>query len=303
MAYIDRLLCLSLASFFLVHFFAGLLVNRLGAWANRFAGRMPARSAALFLFAFRLLPSTSALLVVAGLCIPSFVSLEPRGITEPVGPACIIAATLSLAIWGMALCRGLYAVACSLRYRRRITPKSSSPVFALVGIFRPKLVISREASTILSLEELQSAIRHERAHELSRDNLKRLVILLTPDILPFWNPFSAIERSWARFAEWAADDDAAGENVEHSLSLAAALVQVARLNGAAKSVPLTSFFADPSDLSERIDRLLCLDRRRIHRAGTTALPTILASMGLLVIVAARTETLRFIHQMLEHLIH
>jgi len=60
-----------------------------------------------------------------------------------------------------------------------------APCVMLAGVLRPRLVISRGVVAALSAEQLSAAIRHERAHGISRDNLKRLLVLLAPGILPF----------------------------------------------------------------------------------------------------------------------
>lgn len=296
-AYIYRLLCLSLASFFVIHFFSGVIVKLLQNATIRLAQRMSARSAARFLLAARLLPVTFAVAIVAGLCVPSYLSLEPRGIVERVGPLCALAALMTATLWGLSIYRGLRALLYSL-------PELPSPVLALVGIFHPKLVISREALAVLSPEELQSAIRHEQAHQLSRDNLKRLSILFAPDLFPFWNGFSRLDQAWAKFAEWAADDHAAGEDVERAISLAAALVRVARLTPPSKPIPLmTAFLADASDLSARVERLLSTERWPAHRRNIAVPAIMLLFIGLLLSLAAQTAILNSVHQLLERLIH
>ena len=109
----------------------------------------------------------------------------------------------------------------------------------------------------LPAEQLAAALRHEEAHRVSRDNLKRLLLLLTPGLLPGLHGFHAIERGWARFTEWAADDEAVAGDAHLSLYLAAALVRIARMGGAPAPSPLaTSFLGDSRELSARVDRLL-----------------------------------------------
>ena len=75
--YLPRLLCLCLAAFFVIHFLVGLAVAVSGPAAVRAARRMRPRSAARFLLVLRLLPALLALFLVAGLCIPSYLWLEP----------------------------------------------------------------------------------------------------------------------------------------------------------------------------------------------------------------------------------
>src|SRR5208337_1784513 len=83
-----------------------------------------------------------------------------------------------------------------------------APVLAVAGVVHPRLVISKRLLRGLTAEQRDAALRHERAHRTSRDNIKRFLILLAPDVLPFLRTFAALERSWAKFTEWAADDQA-----------------------------------------------------------------------------------------------
>ena len=71
-----------------------------------------------------------------------------------------------------------------------------------------RLVVSQSVMDTLSREEKEAALRHETAHRDSRDNLKKLLFLLSPDILPFASGLKSLERGWSKFTEWAADDKA-----------------------------------------------------------------------------------------------
>ena len=50
----------------------------------------------------------------------------------------------------------------------------------LVGICRPKVMVSDMAAAVLSDNELRVAVRHELGHRHSWDNLKKLLINATP---------------------------------------------------------------------------------------------------------------------------
>jgi len=318
-SYILRLLCLSLASFCLIHLAAGLLVSLVSRVAVRFSERITARAAARFLLILRLFPSVVALILVAGLCVPSYLWLEPAGATEDVGWWCLVAAVAALAVWGISIGRAAKAVLGSFRYIRRCQEvgreargaiwvvESSAPVLGLAGIIHPRLVISRGLVTALSSDQLAAALRHERAHGVSRDNLKRLLILLAPDVLPFLRRFTTLERGWAKFTEWSADDRAVAGNSRRSLSLAAALVRVARMSPVPQSsVLVASLLADGRDLSARVDRLLGLGDRPRPK-GWQRMPLLVTGatvmLGLaLIAVASEPATLHSVHQLLEHLV-
>lgn len=321
--YLARLACLSLAAFFLVHAALGMAVSALTPWAVRFAARVAPAYGARVLLGLRLFPAGFGLFVVAGLCTPSYLWLEPKGAPEAMGLACLAAASMGLIIWGRSLARATCAMARSARHIRQCRMRSRemrlpgermaawvvdgpAPCVMLAGVLRPRLVISRGVVAALSAEQLSAAIRHERAHGISRDNLKRLLVLLAPGILPFVPGYRNLERAWQKTTEWAADDRAAAGKTRASLSLAAALVRVARL-GSAVSTPVlaTSLMAGGADLSERVDRLLGPARRTARR--TRHEPILTASAGLLLTgalsaVLAHPVTLHSAHEFLEFLI-
>jgi beta-lactamase regulating signal transducer with metallopeptidase domain len=319
--YSVRLFCLCMAAFFLVHLAVGLAVSRLAPAAIRLARQMRAGRAAGFLLAFRMLPLATALVAVAGFCAPSYLWLEPPATVEEVGWGCLVAAAFGAVICAAAAGRAVHAVwslnRCEQGWRRTArqevvagTPvvvlEGSAPFMALAGIFRARLVISRSVLDALTPAELLTAIRHERAHQASCDNLKRLVLLLAPGLFPAWPGLQAIERAWARFAEWAADDRASAGDPDCAVSLAAALVRVARLGAApVPSLLMTSLLADSRDLSDRVDRLLgAAPAPSFCRAWAVSVPllTVVAMAGV-ALLTCQPAALYWVHGTLERLAH
>jgi Zn-dependent protease with chaperone function len=312
-----RLVALALAAGFLVN--AGL---SLAAWvasplAIRRAGRLTARAAARLLLGLRLLPAAGALLFVAAWCVPGYFWLEQPG-PERVGLACLIAAALGAAVSGAAGVRGCGALVRSARCwrgwraagRRVQLPGEPSPIWvidapgplvALAGILRPHVVVGRTVIRALSPGDLASALRHERAHSKSRDNLKRLAVMLAPPLLPGWRGLHRIEQAWLSFSEWAADDRAAAGNGPDALSLAAALVRLARMKASPRVPALaTSLLGNTGEVSARVERLLAGVAER-EPQGSRAAPfgwMILAGAAALLLQPA---ALLWAHSLLERL--
>jgi len=159
----------------------------------------------------------------------------------------------------------------------------------------------------LTATQRDAALRHERAHRTSRDNIKRFLILLSPDVLPFLRAFTTLEHNWAKFTEWAADDQAVEGDSNRALSLASALVSVAKMGSRPKlSYLFSSLLADDDELTERVDRLL----RPQPNPGKPAevLVPFLTSTGALVAAAVALVlvwpgSLSLVHQALERLVH
>lgn len=325
--YFMRLLCLSLATFFLVHFMVGLIVSLAAPSAIQFADWMAeqkkTRLAARLMFALRLLPLGLSLLVVMGLCVPSYLRFEPEVAGEHVGWVCAVASLLALFVWGISLARVLRATVSSSLYVRRCrrrgyetrlgeqhTPtwviKEASPFLALAGIVRPRLVISEAVVNALPPDQMTAALRHERAHQASRDNFKRMLVLLAPNSFPWAHTFESIERAWARLTEWAADDRAVDGDSRRSISLAAALVRVARLSATAPPPPLVhSLVSDGENLAARVDRLLRATPRRERPRRSAS--WLIASSSLIVaaflaVLTLGSAALPSVHRLLECLI-
>lgn len=272
--YLLRLLSLCFASFFVLNVVLVLLVRLTSGFAIRFAESRVPSAAARFLLLLRMLPLALAALFVLALCVPSYLWLEPAATAERVGVTCAVLGFFGAATCFLSILRSAHSLIISWRHNRlcrlagRETPapgvpsgmlvvENQAPLLAVSGLFGPQVLVSRGLLCALSSEELDAALRHELAHCASRDNAKRLLFLLAPDIIPFVRPLRLLERHWAKFTEWAADDRAAAGNSSRAISLAAALVRVARM-GSSPRLPYlsTSLLASDRDLSARVDRLL-----------------------------------------------
>jgi Zn-dependent protease with chaperone function len=322
--YLLRLLCLCSASYFVLNLAASLLVRISSGLALRFAESITPRGAARFLLALRLLPFALAVLFVVVLCVPSYLWLEPAATAERVGAFCVALGFLGAATWFTSIARAAHSLLASLRHKRLCqlagrearVPGESSPLFvveneapflALSGLLRPRLFISRSVLHNLSAEELDAALSHELAHRASCDNAKRFLFLLAPDILPFVRPLQSLERSWSRFAEWSADDQATSGDPRRALSLASALVRVARM-GSSPPLPYlsTSLLACDRDLSARVDRLL--HAMPVARAASKPAHHRLRATGFFLVACLASLflapfALSSVHKLLELLIH
>jgi hypothetical protein len=310
-SYLSRLVLLLSASFFLVQLAVGALVAWIAPAAVHRAGSMNPRRAARFLLVLRLLPVAFSVIVVAAWCLPSYVRFEPRIASEEVGFACLGAAILGGLLCGAAIYRASFALIRSSQYVRscggfessvkgeRVWVVRQGAGFALAGILRPRLLVSESALARLSSDQLAAALRHENAHKASRDNLKRLLLLLAPPILP---RLRLLDQAWAKCAEWAADDRAAEGDVRQSAALAEALVRVARLqSGIAMPRLVTSLVEAGEDLSARVDRLL--EAAPVYQSSLHGGAMAVSGMVLLIVsIAINSGSLRVVHHILERLL-
>jgi len=309
-SFLGRLLLLARASFFLVQIFVGALIAFLAPAAIRRAERMRPQRAAGFLLTLRLFPAAFSVIVVALLCVPSYLRFEPRVAAEDVGFPCTAAAILGSMLCAVAICRATSALLRSSNYVRecggRPTCVEGEAVWivqrkaglALAGILRPRLLISESAMRQLSPAQLAVALRHEHAHRASQDNLKRLLMLLAPPLFP---NLRLLEQAWNKCAEWAADDHAAAGDEDRS-ALADALVRVARLQAGICMPPLvTSLVEADEDLSLRVDRLL--QAPRVSQSNSSLGAAALSAIALLIgCIAINPAAQRVVHQLLERLL-
>lgn len=317
--YLLRLLCLCLASFFVVNALSGMVVLCVSRVAVKIAEGVRPATATRFLFFARLFPCLLGIALVTGLCVPSYLRFEPEGTLERVGWLCLFAAVLGAVSWVLACLRAARALAdshgCQQKWQdsgyetrlpgavsRALLVQNESPLLALTGVIRPRPVVSQSVLRSLSREQLQLAFEHENAHAASHDNLKRLLLLLAPDPLPFVRGFAALEQAWAKFCEWAADDDAVQGDPGRAITLAAALVCVARMGISPRLTFLHTSLIYDGELSERVDRLLqgeSLGAKQTRRTRSVAVFMGLGTAACVVSVAAFPAALSSVHRLLE----
>jgi Zn-dependent protease with chaperone function len=223
------------------------------------------QSLAGLLFASRVLPFVASVGITFAFVVPSFQLLEPRSIDEGMG-----AVPLALGVCALLLIAGgcFRVIAAQTKTSRVVArwlegahplnagaqtvtfcSRREAPPLTLVGVRRPRVLVSESTVALLSHEELHIALKHEVAHMQSRDNLKKLIFRFCP-----FPGMAKLESAWSQSAELAADD-AAVSNLDDAVDLAAALVKLSRLVPVEAAPVCTVGFVTGS-ISARVARLL-----------------------------------------------
>jgi Zn-dependent protease with chaperone function len=270
-------LCTSLALLLAVYTIGSLLAAMVGSWLERISLRWDARHRADLLFALRISPAAGAICFVIFVAWPAYLAFEPHDTAETVGLKLAIVA--SIAACGIVV--SIHRVARAWNDSRRLTgewmriaqPASvdgvaipvyridhAFPIMAVAGISRPCLFIANHLLDSMQPAEIAAAIAHEMGHVAARDNLRRLVLCLIPDLrmlLGRKNP----DALWMEASENAADLFAVGRSARSALDLASALIKVARATPAGMTVafpPGMQSLASGSEtgVAGRVHRLL-----------------------------------------------
>ena len=307
---------LALAWFLLVNLATSAVVAAGAGWIIR---RRTGADSAAFWFAARILPAASALLFVGIVFVPSYWKYEPRDFVEGFDITLTALALCAAALLITATVRGVSAWHGAVR-RTRVWMQSArplaiagtsilvseidvdTPLMALVGVLRPRLLVTRGLVAALTDEELAASIAHEVGHSRARDNLARLLMRAAPDLLRATPAARAIERRWASAAEHRADRMAADDGPVARCALASALVKVARLTP--PMTPLAepiSTLIDGGEIASRVECLLAEatpSARRRSALGWTAV-----AAGAATTAVGYAPALRFVHTVTELLVH
>jgi peptidase M48-like protein len=311
---------LAFAWFLAVNVCLSVLVAALTQRMPPFLARLEPAPRARVLLALRLLPAATSIFFVLAVFLPSFWTLEPRDFDEAFGLTTMTLALVACGVLLTAARRGTFALQQAAERSRAwlqhavpiVLPGAPAPVFCLdaltpamtlVGVFRPKLLVTRPLIEALTREELDAAVAHEAGHFGSRDNLKRLVMRATPDALSLLGASRRLEQGWALASEQAADARAARDS-NARLALAAALVKVARLTPADRMVPLlASPLVGGEAIASRVERLMDLSPRPpAPIAARIACWTAAAGM-LAALAAGYTPLLGAVHRFSEVVVH
>ena len=307
---------LALAWFLLVNLAASAAV---AAWAGPTARRRTGGDSAAFWFAARILPAATAAFFVAVVFVPSYWKYEPRDLVEGFDVTLSALALGATALLATGVVRGVRAWRGAVR-RTRIWMQSArplaiggmgipvsqidvdTPLMALVGVLRPRLIVTRGLVAALDEEELAASIAHEVGHSRARDNLSRLLMRAAPDLLAATPVARAIERRWAAAAEHRADRMAAHDSQVARCALASALVKVARLTPTVTPIaePISTLI-DGGEIASRVERLLADAAPAARRRSALGWTVLAIAAGPTAIGYA--PALRFVHSVTELLVH
>jgi len=295
------------------------------AWRglDRLFRRARPTTRARIIFGLRVLPVLLALTVALGFVVPSFVMFEPSNSGERVsGKLALIIAVAAFGI-SAAVYRSLgswwrtrrlvaewslNAVPISIENIALPTYKLDHrfPVFAVVGVLRPRLFIAKQLLETLDQSELSAVATHELGHISAWDNLKRLMMQLCSDMLvaPIGR---SLDRDWSEASESAADEFAATHGDRSTaLNLAAALIKIARMipQEPIQQMPAVSFVYElmGETLSSRVRRLLQLAEQDDLETGASIfgiVPALLLATWIVVVLATDSSFLARIHNLSE----
>jgi beta-lactamase regulating signal transducer with metallopeptidase domain len=172
------------------------------------------------------------------------------------------------------------------------------PIVAVIGVWRPRLVIDAQVLRACTDEEVTAILAHERAHVSRRDNLRRAVFAAVPG--PWFSP--NLGDAWRNATEEAADDLAAAAGHDTRFHLATALLRVSRLapphedvTGWREQLPASALYRG-ENIEGRIRRLV--DAAPTTDLGRRSWPTTLLAGFLGVAFVLQRD----LHDLMEHVV-
>jgi len=275
--------------------------------------RATKQSLAGLLFVLRVFPLVASVVITFAFVVPSFQLLEPRSIDEGMGAMPLALGLCALLLIAYGCFRVVAAQTTTTRVvarwlegahplnvdARTVTFRSrrEAPPLTLVGMRKPRVLVSESTIALLSHDELQIALKHELEHVRSRDNLKKLLFRFCP-----FPGMARLESAWSQAAELAADD-AAVSNLDDAVDLAAALVKLSRLVPVEAAPVCTVGFVTGS-ISARVTRLLAWDEAaKAHSTKIRAwyaIPPALVALSC--VFATYGPALALTHEMTEWLV-
>lgn len=206
------------------------------------------------------------------------------------GVAVLALGSLAFAVLGLAACSAYRQLRASHRFLDRLTGLRPAPVGPegtllfcetrpqafCAGLLRPRIYLSDATLQLLSADELEAVIAHERHHERYRDPLRIFVARTLCDALFFLPVLRRLSDSYAALAELAADSAAVRTCRDDPRPLASALLA---FDGAAS--PAVVGIAP-----ERVDQLL--GHRTRYELPVALLAWAIVVVAAIVVVGLRT---------------
>jgi Zn-dependent protease with chaperone function len=318
-----RGIAVSLTFFVLIYCLLSALVAV--AWRSLRWLQVTEHCLAVLLFAVRVLPLAASVVITFAFVVPSFQLLEPRSmdIDEGMGAVPVELGVCALSLIACGCFRVFTAQSRTSRVvarwlegahplkvdaaaqadartdARTVTfpSRCEAPPLTLVGIRRPRVLVSESTVALLSHDELRVALKHEHAHMRSRDNLKKLVLRFCP-----FPGMAGLESAWSHAAELAADD-AAVSKLDDAVDLASALVKLSRLVPV-EAAPLCTVGFVTGSISARVERLLSWDESDKARATRMRTWYVVPSVAalLLCVFATYGPALSLTHDVTEWLV-
>lgn len=276
--FVLRCLGVSLSFFLLMYAVLSLAVMRGWKLMRRMGRRLASRRWADLLFVLRSAPLIVAALVTLGIVLPSFLLLEPRVVSEPIGEVPLTLGACCLLLFGVGVWKTVGVQRSTSRTVMRwlegatrstecypvplFRTRPPAPALAVAGVRFPRVLLSDAAAALLSDHELQTALKHELVHVRRRDNLKKLLFRVCA--MP---GMAGLETAWSEATEMAADDAAVSSSRE-ALDLASALIKLSRFAPLRPTVITTALVeGGGSLLNARVERLMTWDATRTARSG------------------------------------
>ena len=318
-AYFELCVVLCLGIFGVVLVAGSLTANFVAGFLRRSRFGNDAATSPVVLFLLRMFPLGFSSFITFGLAFPAFLLLEPRQTREAPDLFLIALAGFSVLLFAVVTVRALRIwsgmIQMSREWQRsaeRIPVAAPIPLFridapaslfAVTGIFRPRVLIGREALACLSREELASAVDHEVAHVRSRDNLKRFILSVTR--LPrFLSHLGSIDAIWSEAVEFAADE-AALKGPTSALELGSAIVKIGRLHSVATLAIAACHLVPPgkpSAMAIRVERLRFLLENPAPPKPSRASARLLLTSLILFYLLALPSALALTHRAMEWLV-
>ena len=168
------------------------------------------------------------------------------------------------------------------RATKALTLRPAVRAAGVVGLWRPRIVISGQFHARVDERTAAAAVAHEAAHLRHRDPLRVWLAQFATDLQ--WPSAQAAERlrTWMRVVEFARDDEARRCGVDGA-DLAAAIIAAVRLHETDRLAP--ALVGEPIDFETRIRRLLAPAPSDDSAPRSSALRLVLTATSVLVGVA------------------